>query len=265
LICVSALHIYPVKSAGGVAVDRWPVDDFGLSRDRRYMVVDMDGAFMTQRRHPHMALLAVELRGGGLTLSYPGRAPLTVRRPTPEQSHQVEIWGESVPGHDAGQEAATWLASCLGAPCRLVYMAEQTRRPVDADYASTPARVSFADGFPLLLISEASLADLNARLATPVTMARFRPNLVVSGAHAFEEDQWREIQIGDLRFEIVKPCARCVMTTVDPSTGVKGKEPMRTLATYRDVNGAVLFGQNVIHRGRGALALGQHLEVIKTA
>ena len=185
--------------------------------------------------------------------------------PHPGHSQAVEIWGESVPGESAGSEADSWLSLALGTPCRLVHMAETTERPVDPDYAATAARVSFADGFPFLLISEGSLQDLNTRLASPVTMARFRPNIVVSGALPFEEDTWREIRIGDLRFEVVKPCARCVMTTVEPTTGEKGKEPMRTLSTYRKQGSNVFFGQNIIHRGTGTLAVGQSVEVLATS
>jgi uncharacterized protein len=265
VIRVSGLHVYPVKSARGLTVERWPVDAFGLAEDRRFMVVDAQGAFMTQRRHPHMALLSVELLEEELRLTYPGQQPLTVKRPTPGDSEVVEIWGDAVAGERVGAEAATWLSEALGTACRLVHMAEQTKRPVDPDFASTPARVSFADGFPFLLISEASLADLNRRLESPVTMDRFRPNIVVSGADAFEEDTWRELRIGDLHFEVVKPCARCVLTTVEPTTGVTGKEPLRTLATYRNVEGSVLFGQNIIHRGQGLLTLEQPVEILKRA
>ena len=264
MIRVSAQHVYPVKSAAGLSVERWPVDSFGLAEDRRFMVVDAQGAFMTQRKTPHMALLSVEHLGGQLRLSYPGHPDITVSAPAPGPSHPVVIWGETVPGVSVGAESAQWLSGALGAPCQLVHMTEDTKRPVDPDYAARPAKVSFADGFPFLLISEASLQDLNARLDAPVTMARFRPNIVVSGTAPFEEDTWREIRIGDVHFEIVKPCARCVMTTVEPSTGVGGQEPMRTLASYRNVDGAVLFGQNMIHRSEGTLRLDQPVEILRT-
>ncbi|MGB0591685.1 MAG: MOSC domain-containing protein [Myxococcota bacterium] len=264
MIRVSALHVYPVKSAAGLSVEHWPVDSFGFAEDRRFMVVDAQGAFMTQRKDPHMALLSVVHMAGQLRLSYPGHPDLIVRPPASASSRPVVIWGETVSGVSVGAESAKWLSSALGTPCQLVHMAEDTERPVDPDYAERPAKVSFADGFPFLLISEASLEDLNGRLDAPVTMARFRPNIVVSGTAPFEEDTWREIRIGDVHFEIVKPCARCVMTTVEPSTGVGGKEPLRTLASYRNVDGAVLFGQNMIHRSEGTLRLDQPVEILST-
>ena len=262
MITLSELYRYPLKSAAGTSVNSVNIDAFGVAGDRRYMVVDPAGCFMTQRRHPKMALIGATLDAEGVTLSYPGCGAITVRAPEPGAASTVEIWGESVAGHDVGDEAATWLSACLNTPCRLVYMRDETCRPVDPNFTPQAAQVSFADGFPLLLIGQASLDDLNARLDLPVDMRRFRPNLVVTGSAPFEEDTWKRIRIGDICFDLVKPCARCVMTTVDPVSGVKGKEPMRTLATYRSVNGSVLFGQNLVHRGRGSLEVGQSLEVL---
>ena len=265
MIHLSSLRLYPLKSALGVEVSRCRVDEFGLARDRRFMVVNADGRFMTQRRHPHMSLLRAELTDDGLALSFPGHGALNVSRPDACAGSDVEIWGESVSGHDAGPEVAAWLTAWMGEPCRLVYMHASTHRPVDARYAQPPARVSFADGYPFLLIGEASLADLNDRLPQPITMARFRPNLVVAGAAPFEEDGWRRIRIGEIIFDVVKPCARCVITAVDPDTATPGKEPLRTLATYRKVDSEVMFGQNVIHRGRGTLSIGDAVEVLEGA
>ena len=262
MMTLSGLYLYPMKSAQGHALSEWPLDALGLARDRRYMAVDTAGRFMTQRRHPIMALLQTELVDDGLVLRFPGQGEHHVTRPTGAEASEVEIWGESVAGHDTGEDTANWLSTALGQACRLVFMAEDTHRPVDANYASPGDRVSFADGFPLLLISQASLDELNGRLQQPITMARFRPNLVVSGTAPFAEDDWRRIQIGDTVLDIVKPCARCVMTTVDPLTGIKGKEPMKTLSTYRTIDGNVIFGQNVIHRSRGLLRVGERVEVL---
>lgn len=275
---LSSLHLYPLKSGQVVDVTRWPVDDFGLLHDRRFMVVGSDGQFITQRSHPHMTHLSSRLTDDGLRLELPGEPARMVRRPVGGPTAQVEIWGETVAAWDAGDAIADWLTAWLDQPCRLVYMPDGTRRPIDPAYTDeaatrTPAtsrpgmgipgaRVSFADGFPFLLIGEASLADLNARLEAPVEMGRFRPNLVVSGAPPFAEDTWSRIRIGDIEFDVVKPCARCVMTTVDLATGRKGKEPLRTLSTYRKAGGEVLFGQNLVHRGTGELSVGDTVQVL---
>ena len=263
MITVSSLYLYPLKSARGLSLDQVVVDAFGVEGDRRFMVVGPDGHFITQRRHPKMALLSVSMAPAGLTLAFPGHGSVHVDIPTEGPHAMVEIWGESVRGHEVGVAADAWLSRCLNTPCRLVYMRDETYRPVDPDYASKPAQVSFADGFPLLLISQASLDDLNGRLGLPVDMRRFRPNIVVTGTEPFEEDGWRRVRIGSVELDVVKPCARCVMTTVDPETGQKGKEPMKTLSAYRKVDGAVLFGQNLIHRSTGNLRLGQELTVLE--
>ena len=263
MIRLTGLHLYPIKSTRGLAVTSWPVDSFGLGRDRRYMVVDAAGRFITQRRRPEMTHIQAKLTDVGLTLQAPDLPDLAVTHPAGETTGPVEIWGEAVPGHDAGDMAADWLSTWLGEPCRLVYMANETHRGVDTDFAPDSARVSFADGFSFLLISEESLADLNERLDTPVPMARFRPNLVVTGEGAFAEDTWRKIRIGPITFDVVKPCARCSMTTVDPLTGRKGKEPLRTLATFRKRDGEVMFGQNLVHYGTGPLSVGDAVEVLE--
>ena len=262
---LSGLHIYPVKSARGTSVTRWPVDAFGLARDRRFMLVDTKGRFITQREQPRMTQLGADLTDEGVRLTYPGHGTLTVEHPTHGEAGPVEIWGESVVGHDTGDEAARWLAAWLGQAARLVYMHEDTHRPVHPDYAGETARVSFADGFPFLLIGEASLEDLNARLPAPIEMVRFRPNLVVTGSTPFAEDTWRRIRIGDIELDVVKPCARCVIPTLDLTTGQAGKEPLRTLATYRKVGSEVLFGQNLTHRGPGTLSVGDAIEVLSLA
>ncbi len=261
---VASLHIYPLKSARGLSLTRLEVDAFGPKGDRRFMVVNTKGLFMTQRRHPQMALLALHHTPEGWRLSFPEHPTHSVLPPARSTIQRVTIWGEDVPGHDMGDEVATWLSGVLKEPCRLVHMHEDTLRPVDRDFSPEEAQVSFADGFPFLLISQASLDDLNARLAEHVGMERFRPNIVVAGVPAFAEDRWKRIRIGDIILDVVKPCARCVMTTVEQSTGVKGKEPMATLKTYRKFEGAVLFGQNLVHRGRGTMKVGQELEVLET-
>jgi len=264
MIHVSGLYIYPLKSARGWSLTRCDIDAFGPRGDRRFMLVNRQGMFMTQRRHPQMALLHVAEEVGRWRFGFPGQAEHVLTLPQDAPVHEVQIWGEDIRAHDMGDEAAAWFSACLGEVCRLVYMRDDTLRPVDPNYAKEEAQVSFADGFPLLLISQGSLDDLNARLEETIGMERFRPNLVVSGVEAFTEDTWRRIRIGSIEFDIVKPCARCVLTTVEQNTGVKGKEPMRTLKTYRMFEGAVLFGQNLIHRGQGSIRIDDEVEVLET-
>jgi MOSC domain-containing protein len=175
----------------------------------------------------------------------------------------VRVWADEVAAVDAGEGAARWLGRLLRQDCRLVFMPPQTRRPVDPHYARRGETVSFADGFPLLLVSEASLAALNARLAQPVPMNRFRPNLVVAGCEAFAEDRWRRIRIGALELDVVKPCSRCAIPAIDQATGQRDPEINRALAAFRRFEGQILFGQNLLHAGPGALRRGDPVEVLE--
>ena len=176
----------------------------------------------------------------------------------------VTVWRDTVPAHEAGERAAAWLTAFLGTPCRLVRMPESTERAVNPAFGEPGDVVSFADGYPFLLIGQASLDDLNARLASPLPMRRFRPNLVVAGAESFAEDTWKRVQIGHIVFRVVKPCARCTIPTVDPEAGVfAGKEPLRTLATFRKFGSKVFFGQNLIAQGTGALRVGDPVAILE--
>jgi MOSC domain-containing protein len=259
---LSSLHIYPVKACGGLSPAEWPVDAFGLRNDRRWMVVDLAGRFVTQREAPRLALVRPALETGGLVLRAPGmpelRLPLV---PATRERVTVQVWRDVTQGVPVSPESAQWLSRYLGALVRLVWMPDDVLRPTDPQYAEGH-RVSFADGFGFLLVSDASLADLNRRLEAPLPMNRFRPNLVVSGTEPFAEDGWREIRIGGLPLRPVKPCGRCVVTTTDQETGERGQEPLRTLATFRERDGKLMFGMNVVHRGTGRLAMGMPVEVV---
>lgn len=264
---LTAIHCYPIKSCAGSALDQARLDEFGVEHDRRWLVTDPACRFLSQRDWPRMALIRPTVLANGLRLSAPGMEPLVV--PSPAQQapqRQVTVWHDHCIALDAGEGAAQWLSSFLGMSCRLARMGPQFQRPVNAQYAVGHDQVSFADGFPFLLASSASLEDLNARLPEPVPMNRFRPNLVVSGAQPFAEDGWAQIRIGDVVFHAVKPCARCTVTTVDQGAGVRGKEPLVTLATYRKTNdGLILFGQNLIHHPKeGRLRVGDRVEVMQT-
>ena len=265
-ITLSAINVYPVKSAGGLPQREWEVDDFGLRYDRRWMVVNEAGGFLSQRVHPKLALVRPELRPDSLVLRAPAMTDLAVTlEPEDGDDFAVTVWGGETSGAPVSPAADRWFTTLLGISCRFVFMRKDVVRPVRADYAFDGERTSFTDGFPFLLISEGSLADLNRRLPDPLPMNRFRPNLVVAGAEPFAEDRWRRIRIGSLTFRVAKPCPRCVMTTVDQSLGrPTSLEPLRTLATYRRNNeGQVEFGQNLLHAGSGRLAIGMAVELLE--
>lgn len=261
-LTLTSLTVFPIKSAGGIAVRQWPVDDFGLRYDRRWMVVDRAGQALTQREHPRLALVRPEIVGERLRVAAPGLGVLELELdPAPAVPTTAEVWGDTCASWWMGETAAAWFTRLLGATCSLVYMPAETRRPADPDYAPPGVRVSYADAFPFLLISEESLADLNRRLPDPLPMNRFRPNLVVAGGGAYLEDALQRFWIGGIEFQAVKPCARCVLTTTDQDTADRGPEPLRTLATYRRVGGQVLFGRNLLHLGTGTLRVGDPVQM----
>jgi uncharacterized protein YcbX len=262
---LSRLFLYPVKSLAGVELQSAQLDDFGLASDRRWMLVDAHGMALTQRDRPRMALIQPTLIDRQLRLDAPGMPSQLVGDPT-GTSRSVTVWDDTVAARDTDSATAEWLASFLGIDARLVYMPHDSFRRIDPHYSSDERRVSFADGYPFLLVSQESMDELNRRLEQPMGIERFRPNLVVSGApepHA--EDNWRRIRIGSIEFDVVKPCARCAVPTIDPITAQKGKEPTRTLATYRRRNGEVYFGQNAIHSRTGELHVGAEVSVVEGA
>lgn len=263
-LTLSGLFFYPVKSLRGITLERAPVDGRGIHFDRHWMVVDRAGKFVTQRQQPRMALIHTALTPGGVRLSAPAMPDLdVVFEPTEVEVERVQVWRDQCLAQSAGAESAAWLSRFLGIDCRLFFMPEQTARAVDPDYAAPQDRVGFADGFPFLLISQASLDDLNSRLEQALPMLRFRPNLVVTGCAPYAEDSWRRIRIGELTFRVAKPCSRCVIPTIDPETGEKGVEPLRTLNGYRREGNQVYFGQNLLHDGAGELRLGSTVEVLE--
>jgi uncharacterized protein YcbX len=262
-IAISQLWIYPVKGLKGIALERALCTDRGLEHDRRFMVVDPSGRFMTQREHPLMATVWTEIHDGVLVLSAPDRAECEVPLvPGGSASERVQVWRSTVDAVPASPEADAWLTDYLGTPCRLVYMPQATRRLSNPEYAGEDKLVSFADGYAYLVIGEASLADLNARLAARGTAAlpmnRFRPSIVVSGALPYAEDGWGDVVAGGAVLRGVKPCGRCEVTTTDQSTGERrGPEPLATLATYREsAEFGVMFGMNYVTVRGGAIAIG---------
>ena len=258
-----SLYRFPVKSLRGGEVDALEVVERGLRFDRHWMVVDAKGRFVTQRQQARMALIDARVDDdSGLLLQAPGMPDLVVRG-AQDATLPVVVWRDTVQAAPVGDDADAWFSSFLGIDCRLVALPRDTRRNVDPDYAAATDQVGFADGFPFLLISRASLDDLNARLQQPVPMLRFRPNLVVEGCAAYAEDSWRRIRIGDLVFRVAKPCSRCIIPTIDPATAQRGAEPLRTLMSYRRRDNKIYFGQNLIHDGAGRLAVGMPVEVLE--
>jgi uncharacterized protein YcbX len=242
----------------------------GLLHDREWMVVDASGMFITQREIPHMALITPALDSGGMTVNAPSMPTLRVPYflSQSRERRQVTVWHYQGEAEDAGDEAAVWFSAYLGVPARLVRMPGDVKRLTSTDYTDEAGEVSFADGYPLLFISKASLADLNDRLVergkAPVPMNRFRPNVVISGCEPYAEDDWKQVTIAGIRFDVVKPCARCAITTVDQARGKSPdvREPLATLATYRrGISGGAMFGQNVIHRGTGTIRVGDKIEI----
>ena len=261
---VSAIYIYPIKSCRGISVPSADVETRGLAEDRRFMLIDAKGRFVTQREHPRMALIDVQRDDGGYRVAAPGQPPLHVPRAARGGSERkVKIWRDTVQATLVGEEADVRFSQYLGFECRLVHMENHQHRPVTNESAAFDDEVSFADAAPLLLISTASLAELNGRLAAPVTMRRFRPNVVVDANTPFAEDAWKSIAIGAAELAVAWPCSRCVLTTIDPESGVWDSrgEPLETLKTYRRVGPHVMFGQNLIPRRFGAIRVGDAVRV----
>lgn len=263
---LSEIWVYPVKSLGGIRLTKALTEERGLQYDRRWMIIDEGNVFITQRAHSKMALIDVALEDKGLKIylrTDPADSVLVPYEPVTAFPVTVQIWDDTAEALTVSDEADAWLSRQLGMKLRLVTMPDSTERKADPRYARHNENVSFADGFPYLVISQASLDDLNSRLAEPIEMRRFRPNFVIGGTEPFAEDQWKHITIGDLRFEVVKPCARCVLTTINPETAEKGAEPLKTLATYRRYDNKILFGQNVTVQDFGELKIGDRLTVIE--
>ena len=260
---VSALSIYPVKSCRGIKLESTRVENFGLQHDRRWMVVDERGVMLTQRKLAKMCLIKTVLTATGIELSTATMQPLQVMVPTKVYTGQVKVWDDVCNASDAGDVAADWLSRFLQTPCRLVFFNEDETRQVDLNYANKGDKTAFSDGFPLLLISQASLDDLNSRLDNPITMERFRPNIVVEGCQPFAEDSWKKIKIGNIIYRLVKPCSRCVIPSINIDTAEKEKEPTKTLITYRKRDNKIFFGQNVIAETNGIINVAMPVEIIE--
>lgn len=262
-IALRGLYLYPLKSCAPLAQSSAVVEPRGLAGDRRWMVVDAAGRFVTGRQQPRLTLIRARPDGDdALQLDAPDMPPLRLAPVCDGERVAATVWGSQVASLPGDAAAEAWISRFLDQPARFVHMDQAALRPVDPDYGG--GAVSYADGFPLLLISAAAMDGLNARLARPLSVLRFRPNLVVDGVDAHAEDEWKRIRIGEVTFDVVKPCTRCVFTTVDFERGVRDEdgEPLRTLIGYRRGPDGVTFGQNLIPRGPGRIDVGDPVEVL---
>ncbi|TFV94737.1 MOSC domain-containing protein [Algoriphagus kandeliae] len=263
-LIIQDIYIYPIKSLGGIRLNEATVEEKGFRYDRRWMLIDEEGVFVSQRSFPKLALLQVELSQDALKVfpkHDPGNFLLIPFDQEGEESVEVVVWDDTMTAKLVDAKFDRWFSDFLGKHVRLVKMPESTRRLVSPKYAVRGEAVSFADGMPYLLIGEESLNDLNQKLEKPVSMDRFRPNLVFSGGKPFQEDTFKKIKIGSVDFQVVKPCARCVLITVDQETGIKSKEPLRTLSSYRTKGNKVLFGQNMVALGEGVVKIGDPINI----
>ncbi|MEO6316313.1 MAG: MOSC N-terminal beta barrel domain-containing protein [Chitinophagaceae bacterium] len=264
MLIVSHLYIYPVKSLGGISVSAGNVTSRGLEYDRRMMLTDHNNQFITQRELPQLALLQPAFVDGGITVRLkknPADTLFIPFKPDTTENVAVKVWDDPCTATVYGSCINEWFSRVLGLQCRLVMMPDDSKRYVDKRYAHNNEITSFADDYPLLLIGQASLDDLNARLAEPIPMDRFRPNIVFTGGGPFIEDEMKKFTINTIEFAVVKPCRRCVITTIDQEEGSKSNEPLKTLATYRMKNNKVLFGQNLLHNGHGTIRVGDRIDV----
>lgn len=283
---VAEIRVYPIKSCGGISVASAVLEPRGFAGDRRYMLVDERGRFLTQREHPRMATIRVreadvsggsgksDVSGGssksprGWVVEAPGQRLLALPASLPPGPQQAAtVWRDTLEFTEADPAVNRWFSDALDIPCRLVNMSEGHVRPLKPGRGRDGDQVSLADGAPVLLTATASLAQLNARLPRPVGMLNFRPNLVAETVTPFEEDQWERIRIGEAEFDVAWACTRCVLTTIDPETAVKDPdgEPIRTLKTFRRGPQGVMFGQNLIPRRLGAVRVGDPIDILQGA
>jgi uncharacterized protein YcbX len=266
MLTISQLNIYPIKSLGGISLNAARLTDRGLQYDRRWMLVDMDNRFMTQREFPVMSLLQVSLTEDGLKIHHkknPGETLFISFQPQSNEMLMVEVWEDKCEAQLVSNKADEWFSDMLAMRCRMVYMPDTTNRNVDGTYAMNKEITSFSDGYPMLMIGQSSLDDLNSRLSESLPMNRFRPNIVFTGGKPYEEDTMEHFVINGIDFFGVKLCSRCVITTIDQEEAIKAKEPLKTLSTYRMQNNNVYFGQNLLFSGKGEIHTGDIIEIRK--
>lgn len=266
MISLSQLAIYPIKSTAQVSLNQTQISPFGLAMDRRWMLIDEQGIMLTQRKFARMCLIQSHFEADSLIVNAPDMPSLNIAADNGITRIQAKVWADNCNALDCGDKAATWFSDFLNTPARLVFFPADEIRQVDLNFAKAGNITAFSDGFPYLLISQASLDDLNTRLSQPVTMTRFRPNLVVQDSLAFAEDNWKKIRIGNIIFNVVKPCSRCVIPSINPQTAEKTAHVVKTLSHYRMRDNKIYFGQNLIAEGTGKfgeLSVGMEVEILE--
>jgi len=260
MIKVTGLYIYPIKSLQGIEVQEAEVLERGFKYDRRWMIVDAKNQLITQRTHPHLSQVSIRLASDHIIATYPGQAELQIPLSLEAGNEtEVTVWDDQVKALEGEEKLNRWISEVAGISCKLVFMPETASRRINPNRAKNSENVSFADGYPYLIISEASLEDLNGRMGVTLPMHRFRPNIVVSGTEPYAEDSWKNFSIGNVNFYGTHGCKRCVFTTIDQETGKKGAEPLKTLATYRKEGSEVVFGVNVIASASGSIRTGDEI------
>ena len=267
MLSISRLYVYPIKSLGGIELSSAQLTDRGIEHDRRWMLVGDDNRFLTQREFPRMALLRTAIHANELIVSEKGNETERIHLnlyPTGSELVSVQIWDDVCEAIEMSKEINEWFSHKLNMHCKLVYMPDESKRRVDVGYVLNKEITGFSDAYPLLMIGQASLDELNSRLEIPVPMNRFRPNIVFTGGDPYEEDTMQHFQIKGIDMYAVKPCARCAITTTDQETAATSKEPLKTLASYRTGNNKVYFGQNILYKQQGTITVGDELKVLQT-
>ena len=263
-LVVSSLISYPLKSARGIEHTSMQLNHLGPELDRRWMVIDPKGKFITQRKVSQMCLIQTSLNDDGLVISAAGAGQCEVPKGG-NSSLSSSVWGSDVIGEDCGDHAADWLSNFLGKKCRIIYMPSTYQRLVDINYANNSEQVGFADGFPLLIATQSSLDDFNTHIDFNIEMNRFRPNIVISGNHAWAEDNWRTIEINGIQLKLPKPCSRCIMPSVNPNTAERQMEINSALLAHRrGEDKRTYFGQNAVYNKLGSINVGDSVKIIDT-
>ena len=263
-LILSEIYIYPIKSLGGISVESAAAEERGLKYDRRYLLVDENNMFMTQRDFPQLALLKLSFtdRGFKVLNSKDGSQTNIPFESPPTESIAVTIWDDICQAVRVSKELDGWFSDSINKKCSLVYMPDNEKRIVEKIFINEDYIVSFADAYPFLIIGQSSLDDLNTRFEKPISINRFRTNFVFTGGKPYEEDHWGGFKIGTAEFKAVKPCARCVITTTDQDTAERNREPLKTLSEYRNIGNQVMFGMNVICNKTGVVSVNQKIEFI---
>ncbi|MEW6652188.1 MAG: MOSC N-terminal beta barrel domain-containing protein [Bacteroidota bacterium] len=262
---VSEIYIYPVKSLGGISVKEAEVTERGFKYDRRWMLIDSSGKFLTQRSQPLMALIKVDISKDTIffrNIKNTDQFSVGITETTGKKINSL-VWNDQVELMHVNSIADEWFSQALNIKCKLLFMPDETKRKVDSEYASNNEITSLSDGYPFLIIGQPSLDDLNRRLIDIVPANRFRPNLVFTGGAPFEEDEMKRFTICDVSFFSVKQCSRCVVITINQNTAQKSEEPLRTLSSYRNFGGKVNFGMNLLHSGSGIIKVGDEIKIVE--